>query len=852
MCDASPDKGLCKLELKWRWLIVALATCVVALSPGWAFAQDDAATVERSSYGVVPDETPALSIHDENENMQLQDGVDGGMLRPQADEEIPVRYSSVDEGNVTSVRDQGMFGTCWAFSVMGALESSLLAQGQAPQAEEGAAQNEPDLSERHLAYFSYHSALDPLGLLEGDSTQVVSDASTYPMRDPYLQRGGNALMAQHILASGRGAVDEPVAPYDELENAYVSSCELQRDNPQLTEEERCDAFLADVELDESLAFRHNSWQMTAAYNIAMADRAELKRAIMNYGGAAFLFYYDDNYLNAQTNSYYYYDSAAQNHMVEIVGWDDEYSADNFEWIEGEGENQKTMGATRKPRGDGAWLVKNSWGSWFGNEGYFWISYRDTSMSGSSAKATVFVAEPASTHDNIYQHDGTSGMCWNHVASKGRIANVYTAAGNPDGAEVIDAVSFSLEDVNVDYSVQVYLNLRDDSDPTSGTPALAQPVRGKTRFAGYYTVPLSVDVPLAQGTKYSVVVTLEHASGSSVGYSVDTTYGAGGRYDTYSMQWAYFASAVHPGESFEQDAPGKPWDDLSTNKNDISDEPWCCARLKALTRNVALDELTKLPFGAAQVSVDADELVYAGRELTPPVTVTYGDDMLTQDVDYAVSYGNNVNAGTGLVTVSAMGLFEGSDIQVEFPIYPADQQISVAEAVSKTYGAADFVLDARTNGDGTLSYASSSTSVATVDPTGRVSVKGAGNANIVVSCSAGANFAAAASEVVKLTVAKAANTFTVKAKKLTAKAKKLVRAKRTFAKSKAFTIRKARGKVTFKKLLGSKKALVAPNGKITVKKGCKKGSYRVRVRVRAAGDANYKAAVRTVTLTVKVT
>lgn len=91
--------------------------------------------------------------------------------------------------------------------------------------------------------------------------------------------------------------------------------------------------------------------------------------------------------------------------------------------------------------------------------------------------------------------------------------------------------------------------------------------------------------------------------------------------------------------------------------------------------------------------------------------------------------------------------------------------------------------------------------------------------------------------------------TVKAKKLTVKAEKK---KTVFKKSKAFTVKKAPGKVTFKKTKGNKKIIVAKNGKVTVKKGLKKNkTYKVKVKVTSAKTKKYAKITKTVTLTIKV-
>lgn len=101
------------------------------------------------------------------------------------------------------------------------------------------------------------------------------------------------------------------------------------------------------------------------------------------------------------------------------------------------------------------------------------------------------------------------------------------------------------------------------------------------------------------------------------------------------------------------------------------------------------------------------------------------------------------------------------------------------------------------------------------------------------------------------LAKKANTLTVKAKTNTVKFTKLKKKNQTIRVKKAFTVSKARGKVTYKKVSGNKKILINSAGKVTVKKGLKKGKYKVKVKVTAAGNTTYKAGAKTVTLTIKV-
>ena len=102
-----------------------------------------------------------------------------------------------------------------------------------------------------------------------------------------------------------------------------------------------------------------------------------------------------------------------------------------------------------------------------------------------------------------------------------------------------------------------------------------------------------------------------------------------------------------------------------------------------------------------------------------------------------------------------------------------------------------------------------------------------------------------------TIKKAAGTMKAKGKTVKVKYSALKKKKQTIKAAKAFTVSKKIGKVTYKKLSGNKKISVSKAGKVTVKKGLKKGIYTVKVRVTDAGNRNYLKKTQTVTLKVKV-
>ena len=106
---------------------------------------------------------------------------------------------------------------------------------------------------------------------------------------------------------------------------------------------------------------------------------------------------------------------------------------------------------------------------------------------------------------------------------------------------------------------------------------------------------------------------------------------------------------------------------------------------------------------------------------------------------------------------------------------------------------------------------------------------------------------------KFTIGKAANPLTGKGKTAEVKYSKVKKKSQTLKVSKVLTLtKKGQGTLTYDKSSGNKKITVAKKtGAVTVKKGLKKGKYKVKVKVRAAGNKNYKAATKTVSFTVRV-
>ncbi len=394
---------------------------------------------------------------------------------------VPSSYrSNVSDlrNNYPSVRAQGGYGTCWAFAALGMMEFNLINQGLADSSV--------DFSELQLSYFTYNFVTDPLNGTNGD-------ISTYGGTPNYLQRGGNYAYAARRLAQWIGAANESSAAYDDAEASINSG------------------------LDSSLAYGKDVAHLQNYYKINLKEQPEaVKKAVEEYGAAGIMLNLNRDLLKTDKYSNYtYYDTKSNqdrsgSHTVVIVGWDDNYSKDNFTQSD-------------RPSNDGAWLVRNSWGSGSKNADYFWLSYETDSIQKNAWVFDATVSGQADYYDNNYQLDGGLGL----VSSRNTtVANVFTTKKvNGITSENLEAVSISLAKANVQYKIQVYTDLKNAKDPTSGILQENATTEGETTYEGMYTVPLNEAVSLSPGSTYAVVVVVDQ--GSAIYQEYTSTDGGGG-------------------------------------------------------------------------------------------------------------------------------------------------------------------------------------------------------------------------------------------------------------------------------------------------------------------------------------
>lgn len=452
---------------------------------------------------------------------------------------LPACYDSRDNGFITEIENQGDTQICWSFSTIACAETAALCKGIAIK---------PNFSEIHLSYFFGKSVYDPLNICGNDSTYFV---------DEYLYAGGNNKYTTFALANWTGVADELQYPFIQ---------EYYNDNLEIKNARNC-----------SVRLKNAIW-------VPMSDADYVKKMIMDYGCVASSYYNLANYFSEDQCSYYNPLYTSTNHSIAIVGWDDNYEKEKFK---------------HTPEGNGAWLIKGSWGTDFGEEGYYWISYYDLSISSSQTTAFVFDFCSAGMYDHNYFYDGSCGTKTRKIESGKSIANVFTICGNEEGKdEALSAIGIAIADSNVSYVIQIYKDVKGTESPTAGIPIFQEPIEGYVEAAGYYTIPLEEDILLRQGQRYSIRVTLSKEGSYNVNYFVDSTY--------ENMNWIGFINETQPGQSFAQDEKGE-WQDLHNMKSS--------ARIKAYTRNLETCSPTKISFIKNEVTMRV------GDKMSPKLTVT---------------------------------------------------------------------------------------------------------------------------------------------------------------------------------------------------------------------------------------
>lgn len=330
---------------------------------------------------------------------------------------LPPQYDLREKGRAPEIKNQGKYGTCWAFAALSAMESALL-----PEEE-------------------YVFAPDHMSL---QNSFVLRQAD-----------GGEYTMGMAYLTAWQGPVYEADDPYGDEESP-----------------------------DDLTPVKH----VQEIQLIDGKDFEKIKEAVFKYGGVQTAIYSalrssqsNSPYYNSEAYAYCYMGAEQPNHEVLIIGWDDNYSKDNFKM---------------EVEGDGAFICQNSWGDNFGDNGVFYVSYYDVNIGNHNVVYTGI--EETDNYDHIYQSDlcGWVGQL-GYTKDSLYAANVYTAKGK----ETLKAAGFYATGKETSYELYVVKNFK-NTDSLSDRELVAS---GKTANAGYYTIDFDKSINVESGEKYAIVL-----------------------------------------------------------------------------------------------------------------------------------------------------------------------------------------------------------------------------------------------------------------------------------------------------------------------------------------------------------
>ena len=341
---------------------------------------------------------------------------------------LPERFDLRDWGWLTPVKDQGRMGACWTFGLTSAVESAILkTYGVELDLSEG------NLHHNMLKYFNYGCT--------------------------YLDEGGSGAVAASYMVGWYGPAFEETDIYDEVGKL----------SPYITTG-------SDVIHVQDVIFVSNDKALNGT---------EIKTAIMKYGALSVGYWAtnDDKegYLNLNTSAQYTFDALKANHEVSVIGWDDNYSKDNF---------------LKTPPGDGAWIIKNSWGTSVGDNGFYYISYYDKTFLADPISINLgvgIILENTVPYNKNYGYDTVWAGTFLMPDKTDNLTyfNRYEAEDD----DLIAAVGTYFNQSGINYTVKIYVN---------GNLMLTQD--GVSPFGGFHTIKLNEYVPVKKGDEFIAEIT----------------------------------------------------------------------------------------------------------------------------------------------------------------------------------------------------------------------------------------------------------------------------------------------------------------------------------------------------------
>ncbi len=440
-----------------RFFAVFLSLLIVLLSCGTAMAADNNIDETEENYGYIPDPYERLTTSVSTEQTEFSS-----------------KYDPRQAGIGTDIRSQGNYRLCWMFAAAAAAEQNVsLNYGR-----------KFDISEAHGAVATSRTIIP-----------IAFEDDTPNIHEFYVDNsdlGGGFYRGMQYLTNW----NSPIFYYDTIDwHSAVPESSYELNKIPLN---------GSALLDDSFSEAKPLFNVTDAFYID-CSMTSIKAAVKQYGAAVISLHFQSLCTKTDTNmeknyffadNYNFEDSKIKydnDHSVAIVGWDDNYSKENF----------GTGNVGHKPTNDGAWLIKNSWG---GKMGYIWVSYDEASIYRSNI-STISGIQKATDNEYMLSYDfqpiqPNVDVCYCDTVY---MCNIYDVKDYVDNYDRIDKVMLYLRTTGCTYNIRI-LQLNNDSLPAD-LSNYSKLYSGTYVGEGYLTVNLDNDFLFSSYDKCAIIVEL---------------------------------------------------------------------------------------------------------------------------------------------------------------------------------------------------------------------------------------------------------------------------------------------------------------------------------------------------------
>ena len=563
------------------------------------------------------------------------------------------RYSLKDViPNNVAIRNQYDTSACWAFSGLSSLETNLALNNYKTGKN---TYKVYDFSERHLNYSATRKLAN-----NADNIYGVN-------RSP--SAGGQWFLVENYLTNGQGAINEVEMPF-ENNSELISIDEVQNKK-------------AVTQVYDTVYFDDYNKQEGAQRDYVIN---EIKQHIQNYGSVFATIHGDSsdsimyNCYNNDTGAKYCNDAGTHgtDHAVSIIGWDDNYSVNNF--AEG-----------MRPSSNGAWIVRNSWGESFeydlnefkttlfntypnecisngwnspseipndfftssgytvsgdkiylhiGDGGYMYVSYEDCNVG-----STMYGIENAVDdveYDYLYQYDELyPGLQITFGGNRTYLCNIFDKKSN--STEYLTGLSLIAPET---YTCKVYVNPNGSSK--SGEDLKLVQLRAgesETIDVGYHTLEFAEPLEIT-GEQFAVAIEI-----TGTRENIDVVME--GKIDGIS-EFDY--AQTETGKCFissRADLNDCTWFDLGTLHNSVASLTNGDSSVKAFTVTKVEDKsLDRIEIETPPTKVNYKEGENFDKSgMTIRAYFNNNNSIVLNDSDYSIENGNNLKLDQNYVTIT---------------------------------------------------------------------------------------------------------------------------------------------------------------------------------------------------------